>query len=423
MIVLVSSAFANPAPMSAPAEIQMQVKDTGEWLTLRPPADVRAMVVGGDRVPQGEWDDAVGIVFNSSEVQCTGTLVAPNVVLTAGHCAGAITHVLVGSKDWFSTQGELIEVRETHVHPSYDGYNGYDIAVLKLRGQSSYTPRVIANDCVLDEELYDGAPVSIVGFGMTQQDGNGFTSRLMMAESLVRDADCSQNQLDGIYTGCIPDLRPGGEIAAGGRVDVDGDGTIDQADACYGDSGGPLYLHTSRGDFVVGVTSRSFIGVNPNQPCRDGGIWVRPDAVIRFIENQTGVTMARPQCNEPPEVLVGSIVASPGGTGATDIEVEDPDGSSFTVEVVGDSSLGEAFWDGSRLVFTAYPGVEGTDTILVAVTDDGSAVYEGSPPITIEVPVEVIVRRGVCGCASTLPGTAGLGLLAGLLGLVGRRRR
>ena len=53
-------------------------------------------VVGGSQVDAGEYEDAAGIIFSNS-VECTGVLVAPNVVLTAGHCVGGITHVILGT--------------------------------------------------------------------------------------------------------------------------------------------------------------------------------------------------------------------------------------------------------------------------------------------------------------------------------------
>ena len=45
----------------------------------------RTRVLGGARVPVGDFLDCVA-VGNDSQWGCTGTLLAANVVLTAGHC-------------------------------------------------------------------------------------------------------------------------------------------------------------------------------------------------------------------------------------------------------------------------------------------------------------------------------------------------
>jgi len=420
MHVLFSVALAGIDPIVLPVE------QTDEVISLRAPDDWEFddRVVGGVLVPRGEWDDAVGVVMDGQYVGCTGTLVASNVVITAAHCAGSITHVIVGTKDWFSNQGEVLEVQNTFVHPSYNGSGGYDIAVLKLRGESSYPPRIIGNDCIIDDELFDGASVTITGFGNTQVNGEGSTSRLRTVDSIVRDADCSQNRIDGMLTGCVPEIRPGGEVAAGGRLDYDGDGTLENADACFGDSGGPLYLNTTRGAFVIGATSRSFLGVSQSAPCRDGGIWVRPDAVMRFIESNTNVVMARPQCNDAPIATVLPIIAKPGEVVTATVEVDDPEQQAFTVEVLGEATLGTLTVDGSGLVFTAFDGVEGDEVVTIAVTDGGHPLYEGSPPITVEVPVEISVRRGpACGCSAGSGPVVPLGMLVGLVGMFWRRRR
>src|SRR4030095_12862362 len=42
-------------------------------------------VIGGTEVPAGKWPDAVAVL--GAQGSCTGTLIAPDVVLTAGHCA------------------------------------------------------------------------------------------------------------------------------------------------------------------------------------------------------------------------------------------------------------------------------------------------------------------------------------------------
>ena len=206
-------------------------------------------VVGGRQVEDGRWDDAVGVVFAGSYVGCTGTLIGPKVVLTAGHCVGGypITHVIVGSKDWNTNQGEVLEVDDVFEYPGSSGT--YDVAVLTLTERSSYPPRAIAVDCILKDYLEDGAAAQIVGYGSTREDGSdSWNTALNEAPTVILDKNCSEESQNGYFTGCRSAAKPAGEIAAGGN------GT----DACYGDSGGPLYLKTDEGNFLVGVTSRAF---------------------------------------------------------------------------------------------------------------------------------------------------------------------
>ena len=62
-------------------------------------------------------------------------------------------------------------------------------------------------------------------------------------------------------------------------------------DTCPGDSGGPMYLLTEYGTFLAGVTSRSYD--NSQFACSEGGIYGRPDKIVDWIEQQTGVKVAR----------------------------------------------------------------------------------------------------------------------------------
>ncbi len=385
-------------------------------------------VVGGKQANPGKWDDAVGVVFGGQYVGCTGTLVGPKVVLTAGHCVGGISHVLVGSTDWLSNEGEIIEVERTHEYPNSQAT--YDIAVLILESRASAEPRPIAVECVLRDYLEDGANAQIVGYGATTENGSGFNSKLNEAGTEVLDKNCDETYINGVYAGCVSGISPGGEIAAGGN------GT----DACFGDSGGPLYLKTGGdGIYVVGVTSRAFLGVNFNVPCRDGGIWVRPDAVIDWIEEVAdGKTIAYPSCNEAPELLIDDIVTFQDVSGTTLVQIDDPDGdpdqATITVVVEPESGAVEVQSDGT-LVYTPDAGFLGDDVFTVEVLDAGTDSKRTGDPVAVELDVDVTVQQGVppeeggsgrgslggCGCSSTSAPAGAVGLFA-VLGLVGLRR-
>ena len=384
-------------------------------------------VVGGGPAPSGKWPDVAAIVFSGNSVGCTGTLIAPDVVITAGHCVGGITHVILDSTNYYSN-GEKIRVRSAHEYPN--SWGTVDVAVLVLEEETDIEPRIIAQDCIIEDYLRDGADVQIVGFGAIDIWGTQYTSTLMEATSTVADHDCTD-----MWRGCNYSVSPGGEIAAGGEG----------VDACYGDSGGPLYLLTSEGHYLVGVTSRSY--ANVYAPCEEGGIWGRPDYVIDWIEDVSGRSMPAPDCdgtdddpgpddgggggggggdggssdNRAPDPTWSNLVVVEGSMARTRIVANDPDpDDGHTFSLIEDSALGEAFVedDGTLIV---RPDVAGEETLRVKVTDDGSP-----PEQTVaEVTVQVVQANGAdAGGCTTAPAT-GAGLL-GVLALVfwrGRRER
>jgi len=341
-------------------------------------------VVGGTPVTHDDWPDVAAVVFDGQFVGCTGTLIASDLVLTAAHCADGISHVILDTADYATPQGEMIAVSRIYVHSSYYT-GGYDIAVLELSRTTSIEPRRIATDCVRDEHLYDGADVAVVGYGAINEQGTQYSSKLHEGFTTIDDAECDQSYADGVYMGCAPSINPGGEIGAGG----------DGVDACFGDSGGPLYLLTPDGEaYLSGVTSRAYAGIDPSYPCRDGGIFVRADAVMGWVEQATGRTLPRPACNAAPQVDAPDLVVPSGGTERATLSVDD-DGSSFSVDLVREPAHGVLEVGPDGVTYTADAGYVGPDSFEVEVTDDGRP-YPGSGPLsaTEEVSVEVVSAGG-----------------------------
>ncbi len=88
--------------------------------------------IQGGRVERGQ--PAVGLLhFSGGDDFCTGTLIASNVVLTAGHCAlDNIDGFYLGvgeevpydnDRDWWTTMHRF-PVRAAKAHPKYDEFNG-----------------------------------------------------------------------------------------------------------------------------------------------------------------------------------------------------------------------------------------------------------------------------------------------------------
>lgn len=380
----------------------------------------RAQVAGGTPVPADEarWDGTLGVVVNNRYIGCTATLVAPRVALTAAHCLGGVTGVMVGAKNWATDSDadhvEILPVDLAMPHPSYRS-GGADIAVLRLAEPSSYEPRVIATDCVRDEHLVDGAEVAVVGFGATNYNGGGQTTRLHYGFTVIQDAECRADRVNGVWTGCRPSLRPGGELGAGGTG----------VDACFGDSGGPLYLTVDDGDYLAGVVSRAYAGVPEREPCRYGGIYLRPDAYIDWIEETTGLQVRHPQCNLAPVASIDPLVTRRNTKGTQQILAIDPDGDveDLTYELVTLPENGRAAINGDGVVtYIPNDGFSGSDELIVGVVDAGSAVYERSGPRRTELVVPVEVERRFLGCASLAAPALPVTALFGLLLLVRRRR-
>lgn len=262
-------------------------------------ASIEAPVVGGTSVAENDFPDVVLVVASHS--LCSGTLVAPDVVLTAGHCIGdAPKQILIGSVDYSEPGGEFIAVKSAIAYPDWE--HRYDVGVLVLEHAASATPRAIAKGC----RIAAHSKVRVVGFGLTSASGTGSNSRLHQAMLAIDDPTCANDPA------CAPAIAPGGEFTAGG------DGT----DSCFGDSGGPLFM----ADALIGVVSRG-VGTTAS-PCSGGGVYVRANKVVSWIERTTGRKVTRSGCRQPttadqagddpgddaPELPDGMSDGGPGGT-------------------------------------------------------------------------------------------------------------
>lgn len=232
-------------------------------------------VIGGTQVPAGKWPDAVAVLGQGS---CTGTLIAPDVVLTAGHCEGAtMTDVIANTTDYNGAGGVRSTIKSITAYPNWE--TSYDVSVIVLNTPiTGVTPRKIGTACTFTEGFTDNTMVHLVGFGLTDTAGMGNNTKLNETMAPVTDADCSG------AGGCVASIKPGGEFIAGGGG----------KDSCFGDSGGPVYLDTPRGPVVVGAVSRGLDGAAT--PCGGGGIYVRTDKIVDWIESTTGKTVAKDLC-------------------------------------------------------------------------------------------------------------------------------
>lgn len=256
-----------------------------------------APVIGGTAVPPGKWPDAVAVL--GAQGSCSGTLVAPDVVITAGHCAEVNpTQVIADTTNYNAAGGKPATVKSITAYPSWE--TSYDVSVIVLTAPiAGVTPRKLGTACTFDG-FAAGTMVHLVGFGLTDTAGQGNNTALNEAMAPVTDATC------GGGNGCVAAVAPGGEFVAGGS------GT----DSCFGDSGGPVYLDTPRGTVVIAAVSRGLD--NAATPCGGGGIYVRTDKVVQWIETTTGKTVEQDSCLTGPGSGSGSGSGGGDGSGSSD---------------------------------------------------------------------------------------------------------
>jgi len=297
-------------------------------------------VIGGTVAPLGKWPDTAAVLFNGQQA-CTGTLIAPTVALTAGHCnEDALTKIMVkGNNLNRPNEGETLDVIKRVELPQND------TTVLVLGKASTVAPRALATGWA-QLDIKNGAKVQLVGYGTTNSQGTQGTAFMQEAESTITDFDCS------VKPGCS-----NFEIGAGG-------GGID---TCPGDSGGPMYLKTAYGDFLVGVTSRGY--GDATRACGDGGIYGRPDQIIDFIEQAAGVPVTR----GPEPALEEPLIAIRGTAGEALVVHNDPKaGATHTFTITTQPVKGQAAvnTDGTLRVCVNADATPGdTESVVVKVTD------------------------------------------------------
>ena len=111
-------------------------------------------VVGGNDATPGEYPSVAEVTFGP--FLCTGTLVTPEWVLTAGHCRSVTGAVVATPASWPTPlidvriggvtrdDGERRGVSQVVMHANYLLTSGYDISLLKLSENATMATTEVA---------------------------------------------------------------------------------------------------------------------------------------------------------------------------------------------------------------------------------------------------------------------------------------
>ncbi len=220
---------------------------------------------------------AVGALTRYGSTHCTGTVIAPRKVLTAGHCVKGVSasslKFVLGDK--VSAPKHTLSVASVKAHPSYDDTSlANDIAIVTLSSDAPVVPAPVLSAM---DASWAGKELVFVGYGASNgnaQTGYGTKRYVRMPVSTVSAKTFS--------------------YAVSGK------------NTCNGDSGGPAFAEVGGVAYVAGVTSygdanctqygvdtrvdafKDFLGLNAPDPCAGETFAGRCDgSTVVWCENQT----------------------------------------------------------------------------------------------------------------------------------------
>lgn len=217
-----------------------------------------ASIVGGRAASIAEFPSLAYVEAHQgrSGFSCTGSVVAPRVVLTAAHCVedlerGGFTPANQYAVAANTTSPEqalpenVFHVVETHVFPGFDpGSLHGDAGILVLDRPTNAPPIALAG--AADSPLYaGGASVQLAGWGLTRANAIDVPETLRTTPMVVQAPSFCKQKTHRYY----PPYSPAAQLCT---LDV----PAKKSGGCFGDSGGPAIGQRADGTPVeLGIIS------------------------------------------------------------------------------------------------------------------------------------------------------------------------
>lgn len=227
-----------------------------------------APIYGGTAVAPGEWPAVVAISVGT--FLCTGTLVSPNVVITAAHCLDSdpsVANIVVRRGHDINSPVPAINAIAYGADPEFCGeetckedIHDYGFIILaSSQNDVPAFPRAIADQHEWDDLMRVNNEITVVGYGLNEGDITG----------IKRQVEIPITRFSG----------SGREFQAGGMG----------MDSCQGDSGGPAFAKLGDEWLLVGITSRGYT-------CGKGGFYAVPLGGACWLAQESGFDLRPADC-------------------------------------------------------------------------------------------------------------------------------
>ena len=210
-----------------------------------------AAIVGGAPPAADGIGRSVVTIIGSRGNFCTGSLIAPSLVLTVAHCVQPGSDYKIVQYD-ADRKPQLQDVKTVAIHPGFRMQEMLahrataDVALLRLAiPAQGKTPARLG---MPQSPLAPGNPFTVAGVGVTIR-GDGKSAGVVRSAALVATGKPGTLQIR--------------------LVDPVGQGTQAGLGACTGDSGAPVFEDQPSGPAIIGVVSWS---TGPNGSAGCGGL-------------------------------------------------------------------------------------------------------------------------------------------------------